>query len=127
MNLRQILLYTESVFYRFKALRKMLRNIRRQFCNGLFMTVQHVFSVFNFADVQLRNGKCFFYKRSSFFPFSKASPFSVVISILLKGAKSSGFKSRTGNNFFPLFFTCSNLILNTFMYLFSTYAQIHEI
>ena len=122
MNLGQILLYTESVFYRFRALKIMLQNIRRQFCNGLFMTVQHVFSVFNFADVQLRYGKCFFYKRSSFLPFSNACPFSVVVSILAKEAKGPGFKSQAGNNFFPLFFMCSNIILNTFMYLLSAYA-----
>ena len=64
MNLGQILLYTESVFYRFRAFKKMLRNIWQQFYNGLFMTVQHMFSVFHFDDVQLRNGKFHFWTKT---------------------------------------------------------------
>ena len=38
-----------------------------------------------------------------FLPFSKDCPFSVVVSILVKGTKGPGFKSRTGNNFFHMF------------------------
>ena len=38
-----------------------------------------------------------------FLPFSKDCPFSVVVSILVKGTKGPGFKSWTGNNFFHMF------------------------
>ena len=38
-----------------------------------------------------------------FLPFSKDCPFSVVVSILVKGTKGPGFKSRRGNNFFHMF------------------------
>ena len=42
----------------------MLQNIWRQFYNGLFMTVQHVISIFHFNDVQLRNGKFHFWTKT---------------------------------------------------------------
>ena len=69
-----------------------------------------MFSVFHFDDVQLRNGKSFFYKMSSFWPESEAPHFGVVVIILAKEAKGPGFKSRMGNNFFPLFSCVQNII-----------------
>ena len=52
--------------HKYRPLKIMLQNIWWHFCNHLFMSVQHVFSVFQFIDVQLRYRKSFSYKKPTF-------------------------------------------------------------
>ena len=60
------LLWRTSNNHKYRPLKIMLQNIWRHFCNHLFMSVQHVFSVFQFIDVQLRYRKSFSYKKPTF-------------------------------------------------------------
>ena len=47
--------------YKYRPLKIMLQNIWRHFCDHLFMSVQHVFSVFQFIYIQLRYRQCHFW------------------------------------------------------------------